>query len=129
MLDFPTVWAANAEEYLSKAIRTYDELRGLDRITTAFAPHAPYTVSDEPLTRIRTLADELDSLVHIHLHETANEVETAVTAGGERPLARLQRLGLLNDRLLAVHMTALTDAEIEVVGVVVFMSFIALSPT
>ena len=31
---------------------------------------------------------------------------------GQRPLARLDRLGLVNDRLIAVHMTQLTDAEI-----------------
>ena len=92
VLDFPTVWAGRADEYLSKAIQTHDRLRDTERVYTAFAPHAPYTVSDEPLARIRTLADELDIPVHIHLHETRFEVEEAQGQTGQRPLKRMQNL-------------------------------------
>ncbi len=116
VLDFPTVWAGKADEYLSKAIQVHDRLRDEERIYTAFAPHAPYTVSDKPLERVRTLSDELDIPVHIHVHETAFEVEDAKDRSGKRPLRRLEELGLLSDRLLAVHMTQLEDSEIEAVA-------------
>ncbi|MEJ7747095.1 MAG: amidohydrolase family protein, partial [Luteimonas sp.] len=86
--------------------------RGDALIATAFAPHAPYTVSDANFERIRMLADQLDIPVHLHTHETAQEVEQSLQKHGQRPLARLDRLGLVNDRLIAVHMTQLTDAEI-----------------
>ncbi len=112
VLDFPTAWAGGAEEYLTRAAEVHDEFRSHPLVDTAFAPHAPYTVSDGPLERIRILADELDVPVHIHLHETRGEVENAVAAQGARPLARLDRLGLLSPRLMAVHMTELTEAEI-----------------
>lgn len=112
VLDFPTVWAGGADEYLARAAEVHDEFRSHPLVDTAFAPHAPYTVSDGPLERIRILADELDIPVHIHLHETRGEVESAVAAQGMRPLARLDRLGLLSPRLMAVHMTELTDEEI-----------------
>ena len=46
------------------------------------------------------------------LYETAQEVEDSRAQHGMRPLARLQSLGLVNDHLIAVHMTQLTDAEI-----------------
>ena len=59
------------------------------------------------------LADQLDVPVHLHLHETAQEVEQSLKEHGQRPIARLDRLGLVNDRLIAVHMTQLTDAEIH----------------
>ncbi|MDH5370701.1 MAG: amidohydrolase family protein, partial [Gammaproteobacteria bacterium] len=82
----------------------------------AFAPHAPYTVSDEPLKRIATYAEELDIPIHMHIHEIADEVERAISQTGKRPLERLNELGLLSPRLLAVHMTQLTDDEINLVA-------------
>ena len=112
VIDFPTVWAANADEYLSKALDVHDKYRHSEFIRTAFAPHAPYTVSDEPLKRIATLAEELDMPIHIHVHETAFEVMESEKNLGKRPLERLAELNLCSPRLLAVHMTQLTEDEI-----------------
>jgi len=112
IVDFPTVWARDADEYLAKATQVHDRFRDDPLIRTAFAPHAPYSVSDAPFARVRTLADELDIPVHIHLHETAGEVSDSLRDYGERPMARLDRLGLLNHRLIAVHMIHLEEAEI-----------------
>jgi 5-methylthioadenosine/S-adenosylhomocysteine deaminase len=113
MIDFPSAWARNAEEYLHKGLKLHDELRNSDLVTTAFAPHAPYTVSDGPLEKIRMYADELDIPIHMHVHETAHEVEGGLAQYKKRPLARLAGLGLLGPRLLAVHMTQLQPNEIE----------------
>ena len=113
VLDFPSVWAKSADEYLDKGTGVHDAWRNHPLVRTVFAPHAPYTVSDAPLRRVRMLADELDIPIHMHVHETAFEVEQAVAQSGKRPLARLQELGLLSPSLLAVHMTQLTDQEIE----------------
>jgi 5-methylthioadenosine/S-adenosylhomocysteine deaminase len=115
-IDFPTVWAADADEYLDKGLAVHDEFRHDALVRTAFAPHAPYTVSDRPLERIRVLADELDIPIHMHVHEAAHEVAEAVEKHGERPLARLARLGLLSPSLLAVHMTQLNDDDIAAVA-------------
>nr|WP_255414438.1 TRZ/ATZ family hydrolase [Salinisphaera sp. LB1] len=113
LIDFPTVWAATPDEYLDKGLAVHDAWRHHERIVTPFAPHAPYTVSDGPLAKMRTYADEMDVRVHMHIHETAFEVDSAVAEHGQRPLARLDALGLLTPNLLAVHMTQLTAAEIE----------------
>ena len=113
VIDFPTVWALNSDDYIAKGLALHDQLRLSDLCTTAFAPHAPYTVSDEPLQKIRTLADELELPIHIHVHETLHEVEQAKAQTGLRPLQRLENLGLLNPSLIAVHMTQLTDKEIS----------------
>jgi 5-methylthioadenosine/S-adenosylhomocysteine deaminase len=112
-LDFPSAYAQTADDYLHKGLQLHDELRHSLLVSTAFAPHAPYTVSDAPLEKIRMYADELDRPIHMHVHETAHEVEEATARFGVRPLERLARLGLLGPRLLAVHMTQLLDAEIE----------------
>jgi 5-methylthioadenosine/S-adenosylhomocysteine deaminase len=113
VLDFPSVWANSSDEYFDKGLQTHDQVNSYSLVSTAFAPHAPYTVSDKPLIRALTLADELDIPLHIHLHETAGEIEESNARYGMRPLERLSQLGLLNPRLLAVHMTQLLDAEIE----------------
>lgn len=112
VLDFPSTWAANADEYFDKGMRVHDEVRALSRVNTTMAPHAPYTVSDASLTTVRTYADELQIPIHMHVHETADEVTSALESNGIRPLARLHQLGLLNPRMMAVHMTQLTDDEI-----------------
>ena len=113
VLDFPTVWAQNADEYLHKALAVHDELREMPLVSSALAPHAPYTVSDEPLKKIAMYSNELDIPVHIHVHETAAEVAEAQKNTGLRPLERLDQLNLLNPNLIAVHMTELNDFEIE----------------
>jgi len=111
-IDFPSAYAADADEYLHKGLALRDAWRGHPLIRTAFAPHAPYTVSDEPLRRIATLAEELDLPVHIHLHETAHEVAESEARYGMRPLERLAQLGLLSPRLIGVHATQLLAGEI-----------------
>jgi 5-methylthioadenosine/S-adenosylhomocysteine deaminase len=113
VIDFPTVWAQTAEEYLRKGLKLHDELRNNELISTAFAPHAPYTVSDGPLEKIRVVNNELNLPVHIHLHETAHEVDEAVSKTGQRPLERMANLDLVNPNLVAVHMTKLLPGEID----------------
>jgi 5-methylthioadenosine/S-adenosylhomocysteine deaminase len=113
VLDFPSVWARNADEYLHKALAVHDEIRELPLVGSAFAPHAPYTVSDEPLRQIAMYSSELDLPVHMHVHETAAEVAEAQQKTGQRPLQRLDQLNLLNPNLIAVHMTELDEFEIE----------------
>ena len=112
VIDFPTAWARSDDEYFERAGEVHDAWQGHPLVATAFAPHAPYTVGDASFERIRMLADQLDIPVHLHLHETAQEVQQSIEKHGQRPIARIQRLGLFNDRLIAVHMTQLTDAEI-----------------
>ena len=112
VIDFPTAWASSQDEYFARAAEVYDSFHGGGLITTAFAPHAPYTVSDASFERIRVLSDQLDIPVHLHLHETAHEVEDEKAKSGLRPFQRLQKLGLVNDRLIAVHMTQVTASEI-----------------
>ncbi|MCZ6804757.1 MAG: TRZ/ATZ family hydrolase [Proteobacteria bacterium] len=113
LIDFPTAWANDADEYILKGEQVHDTYRHNPLVNTAFAPHAPYTVSDEPLKRVNVLAEELDIPIHMHIHETAFEVEQSIEQHGKRPLQRLSDLGLLSSRMLAVHMTQLEQTEIE----------------
>ncbi|MGH8184155.1 MAG: TRZ/ATZ family hydrolase [Rhodanobacteraceae bacterium] len=112
IIEFPSAWAKGRDEYFERALAVHDDWRSDSLVGTAFGPHAPYTVADESFERIRTLSDQLDLPVHLHLMETAQEVEDSKREHGLRPMQRLQKLGLVNDRLIAVHMTQTSDSEI-----------------
>ncbi len=115
-LEFPTVWARTPDEYISKGLTVHDRYRLDPLVTTTFAPHAPYSVADQTFERVRQLADELDVPVHIHVHETADEIARGLAVSGERPLARLSRLGLVTPSLMAVHATHLETDEITMLA-------------
>ncbi|WP_018625554.1 TRZ/ATZ family hydrolase [Kangiella aquimarina] len=116
MFDFPSVWGNGPEDYLKKGLQLRDDYKHHDMIQFAFAPHAPYTVSDEPLKKIATLSNELAIPVHMHVHETAHEVKEALKATGKRPIKRLEELGLITPNLIAVHMTQLQRGEMELLA-------------
>ncbi len=115
IIEFPTAWAADATEYMSKASDlVHDPYAEHPLISTCFAPHSTYALSDESFIELRVLADQLDVGIQIHLHETAAEVAAAHKNMGKRPFDRLQNVGLINASLLAVHSVHMSDAEIEV---------------
>jgi 5-methylthioadenosine/S-adenosylhomocysteine deaminase len=116
LLDFPTPMAQGPDDYLRLALAAHDNWRHEPLIQIGFGPHAPYTVSDAPLSKLLTYAEELDLPIMMHIHETAGEIMMATADGGPRPLERLHGLGLLGPRLLAVHMTQLTDDEITLLA-------------
>jgi 5-methylthioadenosine/S-adenosylhomocysteine deaminase len=113
VLDFPTIGGDNADEYIAKGLTLHDELQAYSNVYTSFAPHSPYAVSDEPLLRVQTLADELQIPIHIHVHETEHEVNESLALHEQTPLDRLEDLGLLTPRLVTVHMTLLDDVQIN----------------
>jgi 5-methylthioadenosine/S-adenosylhomocysteine deaminase len=112
-IEFPTSYATDAEDYLARGIATRDALRGEPLLSFCFAPHAPYTVSDQTFSRIRTYAQQLDAPIHVHLHETLQEIADSEAAFGMRPIARLDRLGLIGAETIAVHAVHLDDRDIE----------------
>ncbi len=111
VIEMPSAYAADAQDYLSKGLAIRDHLKGEPRLSFCIAPHAPYTVSDRTFERIAMLQGELELPLHIHVHETREEIEQSVTRHGLRPLGRMQQLGLLDANLIAVHAVHLTDAE------------------
>ena len=115
-IEFPTPYASNVDEYLKKGLAARDKWRGHERIRFSMAPHAPYTVSDDTFRRIANLANELDAAVHIHVHETAFEVEESLKQHGMRPLERLARLGIAGPGMIAVHAVHLDNQDMDILA-------------
>ena len=110
--DFPSAYGRDADDYLNKGLATRDALREHPLLSFMLAPHAPYTVSDATFERIATLAAQTNLGIHIHVHETQAEVDQSLSRFGERPIDRLERLGILGPQTLAVHAVALNDGDI-----------------
>ena len=116
VLEFPTQYANDAESYIQKGLDARDALRDVPNITFSFAPHAPYTVSDNTFERINTLAEQVNIGIHTHLHETLHEVEESLNQFGLRPIARLAKLGLLSPNLTLAHGVHLNTIEMQLLA-------------
>ena len=116
ILDFPSNWAESAEEYLSKGLAIRDRFNHINLISTIFGPHSTYTLKENNLSTISTLASELDVGIQIHLHETNQEVLEGLAERGERPIETLFKLGLLGPKTQCVHMTDLNNKDIELLS-------------
>ena len=117
VIEFATAWAENASQCISKGTElVHDRYADDPLITSCFAPHSTYVVPDDAFRELRVVADQLDTRIQIHLHETAREVEDALGATGKRPLQRLFDLGLVNSSLLAVHAVHLTPEEMQLLA-------------
>jgi len=113
VIEMPSPYAGDARDYLAKGLAMRDAMRDEPLLSFCLAPHAPYTVSNDTLERVATYSAELDVPVHIHLHETTDEINESITAHRVRPLERLQTVGLLGPSLIAVHAVHLEPGEID----------------
>ena len=116
VIEFPTAYASDAQDYLSKGLAMRDELKHESTLSFCMAPHAPYTVSDKSFEQILTLSEQLQIPINTHLHETQDEIRESMVRFGVRPLARLEKLGLLGPNFIAVHAVHLEPAEIALLA-------------
>ena len=116
VIDAPTAYATDADDYVAKGLSLRDALRGQPLLSFCMAPHSPDKLSDRTFSRLITLAEELDLPVHMHVHESRDEIERSLATHGLRPLERLRRLGLVGPNLIAVHAVHLTHDEIELLA-------------
>lgn len=113
VIDVPTAWAEDENDYIDKGLRVSDAWQSEPLLSTAFAPHAPYSVGDDALRRVAKMSAERDLSVHMHVLESSWEVDESIRQHGKPTLERLEGVGLLNERLLAVHMTQLNATDMN----------------
>jgi 5-methylthioadenosine/S-adenosylhomocysteine deaminase len=116
VVDFPSAYAFDPDDYLAKGLALRDRRRDHPLVSFCLAPHAPYSVSDASFRKVAKMAGEVYVPVHIHLHETEDEIARSLAEHGVRPIERLRRLGLLGPGLIAVHAVHLTDEEIALLA-------------
>ena len=114
VFDFPSNWQTGPNQYLNAITDLHCAYAENPLITTAIGPHAPYTVSDESFNQICATRNQLNCGLHIHVHETAQEVRDSLAQFGHRPLARLAQLGAINSSTQCVHMTQIDESDLSV---------------
>lgn len=112
VMEFPSNYANDPQEYLNKGFEFRDNWRDNKLISTSIAPHAPYSVSNSTFELINTYAEQLNLTIHTHLHETRNEIEESIKQFGSTPIERLSELGLLGPKLMAAHCVHLSENDI-----------------
>ncbi len=103
IIDFPVADNKTNAEGMAYVEKYVARWKGHELITPAIAPHAPYTVSEEHLKAIRAFSDRTGAPIVTHISETKREVDDSVKAKGASPVAYLDRIGFLNDRVIAAH--------------------------
>jgi len=116
LIKFPNAWSNGAADGFHKGLALHDEYRDDPLIRIGFGPHSPYALEHDDLVKVLTLADEIDAPIHMHLHETAEEVAEAKLLHGRSHIEMLADIGLLVPRLQAIHLTQVDDAELELLA-------------
>ncbi len=83
------------------------------RIAVQLGPRAADFCSEELLIEIRRLSEKHGLKVHMHLAQDERETEQVWRRYGVRPVGLLERMGLLNERLIAAHLIRCTPEEVE----------------
>ena len=104
IIDFPVADNKTNAEGMAYVERFVARWKGHELIVPAIAPHAPYTVSEEHLKAVRVFSDRTGVPIVTHVSETKREVDDSVKAKGASPVVYLDRIGFLNDRVIAAHM-------------------------
>src|ERR1043165_3149103 len=114
MIDFPVADNKTWDDVV-KYVRAYvKQWKGDRLITPALAPHAPFTVSEEHLRQVRSLATELGAPILIHVSETKDELrQVGEKHNGMTPGAYLDSLHFLGPDVVAAHGVWLTPEEIK----------------
>ncbi len=116
ILDFPNPGAKTPEEGIEKTKDFIAKFKTNEHIYPCVGPHAPYTCSPKTLEMAMEVAEEFDTLFHIHLSETEFEVNQIKEKYGTTPIKHLDNVGVLNSRVLAAHVVHPTEEEIELMA-------------
>ncbi|WP_052032576.1 amidohydrolase [Streptomyces viridochromogenes] len=98
------------------------------RITTALAPHAPYTVDDADLAATAELARDHGLPVHIHASENRDQAETSLARHGVTPIEVLKRTGILDTDVLIAHGTGILDGDLPLLAAADGRTAVATAP-
>jgi len=114
VIDFPVADNKTNAEAMTYVEKFVSRWKGSDLIVPAIAPHAPYTVSEDHLKAVRAFSDRTGAAIVTHVSETKRELDDSIKAKGASPVAYLERIGFLSERVIAAHMVWPQGSDIEI---------------
>jgi len=114
ILNIAMPWSPTVQSCFDKTIALAQKVKAYPLVEASIAPHAPYTTDDDVLREVLRISKHYALPIHMHVHETKDEVDQYLATHQTWPLARLQELGLCSAKLQAVHMTQVSQTDIEI---------------
>ncbi|MBV9405957.1 MAG: amidohydrolase family protein, partial [Acidobacteriaceae bacterium] len=114
VIGFPSPDHKNWQETIAATEKYIERFRNDDLIVPAVAPHAIYTTPDEALVAAHRLATKYNVPLLIHLAEMKKERDDAVRVRKMTPTEVLDKLGVLDGRVVAAHCIYETDGDLAI---------------
>ncbi|PCI48677.1 MAG: 5-methylthioadenosine deaminase [Alphaproteobacteria bacterium] len=116
-IDFPSPGFKGWDDSFAAAVKFVKNYKSRSgRVTPAFAPHSPYTVSAEHMAQLSKAATELNAPITTHLSEDRAELALILDRYNTTPIKHVASLGLLGNKLIAAHVVHPTDEEIKLLA-------------
>jgi 5-methylthioadenosine/S-adenosylhomocysteine deaminase len=116
IIEFPNAWSTSADDALDKGLALHKLMAGEDRIQIALGPHSGYSLSAAELEKVARIGRDNNLPIQMHLHETAQEVADARANMGQSWIERCADIGMLGEHVQAVHMTQISNSELELIA-------------
>ncbi|MBI3166505.1 MAG: amidohydrolase family protein [Anaerolineales bacterium] len=113
VMKYPAPDAPSYDDSLAYAREFIKKWKGHPLIVPAIAPHAPYSTNPEIIRACVDLAKEFDVPLHIHISETAFEVENMRKEQGMPVIPYVKKLGLFEAKVIAAHCVHIDTGEIR----------------
>ena len=113
VMKYPTPDSQFFEESLEMSRDYIQRWKDHELIVPSIAPHAPYTCTPEILHASAALAAEFDVPLHIHISETALEVENMRRDQGMPVVPYVKKQGLFDAKVIAAHCVHIDEGEIH----------------
>ena len=111
----PAIWQRSTDEELDEQVDLIERFHNTadGRVQVWFGLRTIFNNTDDLIVRTKRLADKYGVGVHMHVAEAKSEVEYTQQVYGEPTVTHLERLGVLDRNLLAVHTVWLTNEEVD----------------
>ncbi len=113
-------WAILDKEYttqegvpIENAERFVEKYSDMKMVKPSFGIQGVYVCSEETIKKVSELAEKYNTIIHLHLAETEDEVKGHIDKFGERPVEFLSKRKILSKRVGAAHCVWLDDEEIK----------------
>ncbi len=113
VMKYPAPDAPAFEDSLAMAREFIKSWKDHPLIVPAVAPHAPYSCTPEILRATADLAKEFDVPLHIHISETAFEVENMRKENGMPVVPYIKKQGILEAKVIAAHCVHIDIGEMR----------------
>jgi len=116
IIGFPTTEYESTDKSIEETRDLIIQWKNHSRLQVTLGPHSAYTLSPEHLKKCKQIADETDSILHVHLAESDSELQSVFEQHKKHPVDLLNEIGFLGRNVVAAHCVKLNEAQIGILA-------------